>query len=530
MYNDIFEEHIDKRIINFLVPVILALGFIIRFLQLGNLPAGVNQDEAFAGYEAFSLLNYGIDSSGHHYPVYLNTWGSGMNALNTYLMMPFVKILGLNTWSIRLPQCIIGCLSLFIAFKIFQEIANDEIALYCMFFLTIAPWHIMLSRWGLESNLAPGFILLGLYFFILGLEESKFFMLSALMYGLSLYCYATIWPIVPIILILQLAYILYTDYVELDKFVWISVGILFLLALPLILFIMVNKNIIPEIETAFFSIPKLTYMRDSEVSFAHIPENFINMMKIIITQNDDLYWNSPEQFGIYYNGTQIFSLIGLGFTGYHTFLSIKEKKYNGLILVLPTFIGALILGCIINVNVNRMNIIHMPILFFAGIGLYFVVMLIARFFKYSWAIFITFYTVVCLCFSVFYFTTYQDNIAVMFDEGLDRAVERAAVISDNKKPVYVEWTFLYSKILFYSKMPVTTYIDTVEYTNYPSPYLEISKCGNFYYNFDSYDLDSIYLLSADSGRMLGAYGWTVEYFDSVCIAYFVEGDKQIIVN
>ena len=59
------------------------------------------------------------------------------------------------------------------------------------------------SRWGLESNLAPGFLLFGLYFFLRGMEDSRWLLPSALMYGLALYCYATLWPFVPLILLGQ---------------------------------------------------------------------------------------------------------------------------------------------------------------------------------------------------------------------------------------------------------------------------------------------------------------------------------------
>lgn len=38
------------------------------------------------------------DSSGYRFPVYLTAWGSGMNALNTYLMIPFMAVFGAEVW------------------------------------------------------------------------------------------------------------------------------------------------------------------------------------------------------------------------------------------------------------------------------------------------------------------------------------------------------------------------------------------------------------------------------------------------
>ena len=169
---------------------ILALGLGVRLWRFGAVPEGINQDEAFAGYEAFCLLRDGMDTVGCRFPVYLTAWGSGMNALESYLMLPFVAMFGLKTWVVRLPQLLTGLLSLPAAYGVARRARGERQALVTMLLLAICPWHVLLCRWGLESNLAPGFLLFGLYFFILALEDSRFFLLCGLFTGLSLYAYA----------------------------------------------------------------------------------------------------------------------------------------------------------------------------------------------------------------------------------------------------------------------------------------------------------------------------------------------------
>ena len=183
---------------------ILALGLGIRLWRFGAVPEGINQDEAFAGYEAFCLLRDGMDTAGYPFPVYLTAWGSGMNALETYLMLPFVAVFGLKTWTIRLPQLLTGVLSLPAMYGVVRRMRSETQALLTMLLMAICPWHVLLSRWALESNLAPGFLLFGMYFFLCALEDSRFFWLSGLFYGLSLYAYATVWPFVPLMLALML--------------------------------------------------------------------------------------------------------------------------------------------------------------------------------------------------------------------------------------------------------------------------------------------------------------------------------------
>ena len=75
---------------------LILIGVLVRGWALGAVPGGLNQDEAFAGYEAWSLLTSGVDSWGYPYPCYLVAWGSGMNALESYLAMPFLQILCRN--------------------------------------------------------------------------------------------------------------------------------------------------------------------------------------------------------------------------------------------------------------------------------------------------------------------------------------------------------------------------------------------------------------------------------------------------
>ena len=78
------ENSLDKKMIGrILFASILLVGVAVRVYRFGSLPRGINQDEAFAGYEAYSILKYGKDSFGYHNPVYLVAWGSGINALNS---------------------------------------------------------------------------------------------------------------------------------------------------------------------------------------------------------------------------------------------------------------------------------------------------------------------------------------------------------------------------------------------------------------------------------------------------------------
>ena len=175
-----------EEVWNIIIIFIMILSIGTRLIGIGTYPGGINVDEAYSGYEAWSMMNYGTDSWGYHNPVYLTVWGSGMSVLNSILMMPFIKIGGLNTVTIRLPQVIIGCISVYVMYLLLKRIEDRKTALTGMILMAICPWHIMMSRWGLDCNLAPGFMLFAAYFYIKGLDKQSYLILSAVMWGLSL--------------------------------------------------------------------------------------------------------------------------------------------------------------------------------------------------------------------------------------------------------------------------------------------------------------------------------------------------------
>ena len=189
---------IEQHKYTILFCLILVFGSILRLMQLGKVPGGYQMDEAYGAFNAYSLFHSGIDSTGHSYPVYFESWGGGQNALNSYLMLPFMVFTGgkITPLVVRLPQAIVAILSLVAVYFLMKEMVDEAAGLWAMLLLSVCPWHIMMSRWGLESNLAPGFLLFGLTFFVYGLKKPRLLILSALSYGLSLYCYATIWPVV----------------------------------------------------------------------------------------------------------------------------------------------------------------------------------------------------------------------------------------------------------------------------------------------------------------------------------------------
>ena len=87
----LFKDYKEEVILFF----ILIVGSLVRLVAIGKFPNALNVDEASSGYDAFSLMKYGVDRGGNSYPVYLYAWGSGQSVLYSYLMIPVLMITGL---------------------------------------------------------------------------------------------------------------------------------------------------------------------------------------------------------------------------------------------------------------------------------------------------------------------------------------------------------------------------------------------------------------------------------------------------
>ncbi len=476
----------DKKLDRLLFWIIFFLALIVRVWRFGSVPGDMNQDEAFAGYEAWSLLHYGIDSAGYRFPVYLTAWGSGMNALESYLMIPFLALFGLKIWVIRLPQLLVGLLSVPAVYFTGKQLWGQRGGLLAMLLLALCPWHVLLSRWGLESNLAPGFLLFGFFFFLKGLEKPKYYILSALCYGLSLYAYATIWVIVPLIVLAELLIAFSQKKLCFDRYFWISTGLLFLLALPLLLFLLVNYGYIPEIRGPIISIPKLLYLRSGEVSFKSVPDNLRNLFQILWKQSDGLRWNFADTYGLLYPITLPFSMLGL----IVSVVRIVRQKSEKEALLIVQLLGGLLLGALVHVNVNRVNILFIPLVLLAAEGFDW----ICEHFKPGFIVIEAVYLIFFGLFTHYYFTEYSVQISSSFGKGLTEAVE---AVSDYDGVVVLSSDIHYPKILLLTETPTKDFIDTVEYKNYPAAFLSPLKFGRWRWGIeaDALDPNCAYLFS-----------------------------------
>ena len=182
--------------------LILAAGVWVRCYRFTELPLGMNQDGTMAGVEAFCLLSGGTDQYGTSWPTSFEAWQfSQMSTLYSYLLIPFIKLLGLSKFSLRLPMLLMSLIALPLMWDAARRIAGKNYALAAMFLLALNPWHIVLSRWALEANMLPHVLLLAVDLLLAGVQKRWALYLSMVLFGLAPYAYGLAAVSVPFILL-----------------------------------------------------------------------------------------------------------------------------------------------------------------------------------------------------------------------------------------------------------------------------------------------------------------------------------------
>lgn len=423
-YNNLSKQ---DKIHLFILIAISILAFVVRIWQFTTIPGGANQDEAMAAVDGKALADYATDRYGMFMPVHLTAWGYGqMSSLLSYLIAPFTRIFGLNLFSARLPLLLISLVSLYIIYRFVLKVGNKWIALIALFVAAISPWHIMQSRWSLDCNLFPHFLLFGSYALYLGIENKKYLYWSMVWFGLSMYCYGIAIYTVPLLLLILVVIMLIRKQVTWSSAL-ICLGIYVLVGGPFILCMAINFFKWETIELPFMTIPffeNSVRMNDilffSDNFFEQLKANLTSVFNIAVLQKfDGLPWNSIDGYGLFHLVSIPFVFIGL-------FFIIKDCKKNaGMQIMLIFTIVALFSGISTNnVNINRFNIVCYPLLFATALGIYYATVN----FKYTLSIVMVVFTISFGMFTHKYFTSHADWLASCFFEGFGQSLEYAETL------------------------------------------------------------------------------------------------------
>ena len=364
----------DKKKIWIIYGVIFLLALALRLYRLGDLPYGLHIDEAGMGYDAYSLAHWGMDRYYKFYPVYFINYGGGQSVLYGYLCAFLMKFAEPSTVLLRIPAVLSGMATWLFGTLLLREYAGEREGLVGSLLLAVSPCFILISRLGLDCFLFSGMAAASLYFFTKAVKCKKkrksflLYVLTGVLWGVSLYTYALSWMVLPVFLLLTLIYLKYTGHITWGEIFCMGVP-LGILAAPLLIFLAVNTFDLPEIATIRFTIPKLPAYRGAEISLKHVINNIPILIQCLFF-HDDYRQNSVLTWFSMYVVTIPFILYGIGVQAKQCAAEIREKRWSAETMVLLWVTAQICMGlCIAEPNVNKLNGIYFGLAFFGAKGL-----------------------------------------------------------------------------------------------------------------------------------------------------------------
>lgn len=388
-----------EKIYYIILIIIFLVGIISRAIKFGELPKGLNVDEAGILYDAYCIADYGTDRFNNAYPVYMINFGGGQSALYTYIAAILFKIFGISLTVVKIPALVFSILFMIFGFLITKDFKNKKLAILVEFLIVIAPWHFMQSRWALDCNLMSSMLLMSIYTLIKAKSKILYF-ISGVLFGISLYTYALSYIVIPIILLLLLGYMLYIKKIKLFDIIVFGIP-LAIIATPLILYILVNMGVIEEIKTPYISILKMWTFRIGEVNLKNILQNFIRMFQCMFAFDMNYYNTFPTTGTLYYISIP-FAIFGFYKCIKNVCEDFKQKKFGLDIVMLINFVAVFICGILIAPGINRINAIYISVIYYVALGILYV----SENRKYLLEVIVTIYIVLFVAFLYQYFGVY----------------------------------------------------------------------------------------------------------------------------
>jgi hypothetical protein len=354
-----------------LFAAIMALGISARIWEFRTLPPGMVADEASIGVDAYDLYHYGIDRNGISWPVHFVSFGSGQNAFYGYVLIPFVALLGLSPAVVRLPMLLSGILSLPLVYFIARKTFGKELGLLSMFFVAISPWHIMLSRFGLESNFFPFLFLVAYACLLMAFADNRWFIPACLLLALCFFNYGPAYIIVPMFLANAIWLLLRQKLVS-PRCLTAGLATLVVVSLPMVLYVVINALGLASIQLGPVTIPHLPIQARflSETGglqtnpLLALADNGWILGRLLLVQTDGLIYNAFEPYGYFYKLTFPIAVAGFALLVWRQSKALDARV--GIFLGWP--VACILFGILQPVNINRINVVFIAVLICAAVA------------------------------------------------------------------------------------------------------------------------------------------------------------------
>lgn len=491
LINKLSIKNINHFIYMISIILISFLAVFLRFYKLDSVPAGLHVDEVAMGYNALCLSQYGVDRYLVNFPVYFMNYASGQSAMSTYLSALLIQVFGFSIFTIRLPGIIFSLETVLTGALIIKEKLGRRAALIGATLLTVIPYFIMQSRFGLDCNLMLGASTIFLYLLIKSIKKqsAKWWCLSGIVCGLTLYTYALSYLVMPMFLLLLMIYLLIIKKLRIKHFIIFTIPAA-LISLPLLVYVFINVFDLPTIQIMHFTIPNLPgFSRSSELGF----ENIFANIETFFTCSFFKDWLPYNAFTGHYTLYLIsipFAIKGLDIVIRNIIASIKKRQYDVDVIIFIFLLSVFFLSLLIEgPNINKLNAMYFCWVYMITRGIYHIQQRIEH--KRLFALLLSgLYSLSFLLFFNYYFYVYpkEEYPQFLFYPDLEYVCAEVEDLNPTEQPVYYS-LFEHADLYF-------------AFANQLSPYeINISSTGHdaiennyFFWPEDGINTEAIYVI------------------------------------
>lgn len=239
--------------------VIVAIALFSRLWLVTSVPPSLYWDEVSQGFNAYLISETGKDEHQEFLPLArFVAFGDYKAPVYTYLIVPFLTVLGKTELAVRLPSILLGSATVLVTYFLTSLLLSKYpyrtiVGLLAAFFLAISPRHVQLSRAAYEGNVATFFTVLGFTLFFYALNKKPWLIIiSGISFVLALYSFNAHRVFIPLIL-LVLGLLEWKNLLHIKKQV-ITAGIVSLILLiPFLGFLMTPESKLRFNEVNIFS-------------------------------------------------------------------------------------------------------------------------------------------------------------------------------------------------------------------------------------------------------------------------------------
>lgn len=491
------------------------MAVLLRVRGIATVPLGMHIDEAGLGLNAWSLANFGTDRYGNFMPVCPSNFYGEQSAFYTYFCALFVKLFGLNIYTLRMPGVIMGILTVIFGAFLMKEKWGEKGLFTGLALLGIFPYFIMSSRYALDCNAMLGMLTIALYSLVRLLKKVKEepekkhygrFVLAGILFGAVLYTYIIAAIVIAMFGVLFGVYYLF--YKQEDRglrfkqllCMAVPMGIM---VIPLVLVVCVNYFDLEPIVTPFFSVPKMITNRTEEVAFslADIPRKLKSLLNVLTS--DGIYSSSDRYWTMYWWSVS-FVILGIVFSVKEAWKACKVREIGTDLIMLFIAFAEVVMFILCGQYNYHINGIYIALAYFCVKGIFEMLSLLKQpRVKMGCGI-----AVACLYMATFigftkeYFfadttVTFQvyngaNEVLSLLDGELDSEInielgEREIYILDEPGEVYL----------------LSNPIPPAEFKEACDEYGHVYAYGNVHFHdSDSYEANHVYVCNKASGRAL----------------------------